>query len=471
MSHFITILTAVIAIISSGCSRNHLQSTKPNIVTADSANIDTSVIIPRFQTESTTLRANIKTLPESEHVAIMRDQPFIYEDALLDESDILNPLNHAKNIDTISNNIDSINYVDPKILYSSALIKYYNQEYFDALEDLNKAIYENPNFSKAYYRRGECKSALGDFAGAMKDFENAANMDDLSIDIRKVAHLQCGVMREKLQKYGEAIVHYDLAIQMDSSYQDAYKRRAQTKEYLKDYEGAIIDYSKVMHFDSTNLKVQYKRGRSYHELGEYKKAIIDYDEVIKNKPNYTPAYFYRGMANYERKHYQEALKDYDKVVHLDPLDEEAHFDRGLVLFELNMYQEALLEFEIALELDAEDTDARINRALCKFHEGETDAAIREFNKVIKQDSNNIDAHINIGLIHMEKEQYTIAKPHFDQVIHIEPESPEAFYYRGMINYELNDLRSACLDFEMALKYNYPGALHLIHLYCNDKGGN
>ncbi len=471
MTRALYIATAFLLFV--GC-RTQQQPTSAENTNSDPPLSDTIELnhnyVPRFS-GGNTLRAKSEKAPTAQHEAILRNIPFEPKEMLFDHGPYTNPIDDNQVIMQSEMPDDTINYIDPHTLYERALKNYYSQNYFDAVQDLNKAIYEKPDFSEAYFRRGEARAMLGDHAGAMKDFETAANQDNLAIDIRKVSHVQCGIMREKLKKYGEAIVHYDLAIQMDSNYVDAYKRRAWAKDLIKDFDGAYKDYSKVLALDSGNIKTRYRRAKSLHESGKLKQAVADYTKVIESRPNYSPAYFYRGMANYQRKHYREALTDYNRVTQLDPADEEAHFDRGLILFQLQDYKDALYEFETALHLDPEDTDARINKALCLFHDGNSDAAIREFNEVLRQDSNNVDALVNLGIIELEKEQYKRARDHFDHILHLEPENPEAFYYRGIANYELKDKRSACLDFEMAYSMKYAGAMHMIRMYCNDKNGN
>ncbi len=62
---------------------------------------------------------------------------------------------------------------DAKNFFSSAEIKFGNNDVEGALVDYSKAIELNPTFADAYNNRGSIKSDLGDIQGATADFAKA----------------------------------------------------------------------------------------------------------------------------------------------------------------------------------------------------------------------------------------------------------------------------------------------------------
>jgi len=51
------------------------------------------------------------------------------------------------------------------------------KEFKDALGDCNKAIELNPNYAKAFLRRGEIRMELGEYEEAKQDFNQAHQLD------------------------------------------------------------------------------------------------------------------------------------------------------------------------------------------------------------------------------------------------------------------------------------------------------
>ena len=79
----------------------------------------------------------------------------------------------------IDENLDQFN----SIILTNRAIAYSNiKKINDAINDLNKAIELNENYSKAYLKRGELKIEIKEFDEAIKDFESAKRIDP-QIDI------------------------------------------------------------------------------------------------------------------------------------------------------------------------------------------------------------------------------------------------------------------------------------------------
>jgi tetratricopeptide (TPR) repeat protein len=62
---------------------------------------------------------------------------------------------------------------DPKVCFSRAEERLAINNYYGALADFTKAIELDPDFAKAYIARGGTKERLGDFSGAVEDYQEA----------------------------------------------------------------------------------------------------------------------------------------------------------------------------------------------------------------------------------------------------------------------------------------------------------
>ena len=96
--------------------------------------------------------------------------------------------------------------------------------------------------ARKYFNAGSKKSALGDYAGAISDFDKAIHIDPGYIK----AYNNRGLSKDALNDEAGAIADYNKAIELNPQYQFAYYNRANAEQKLKDYASAIRDADKAI---------------------------------------------------------------------------------------------------------------------------------------------------------------------------------------------------------------------------------
>lgn len=169
---------------------------------------------------------------------------------------------------------------------------YEKREFMEALLNLNKALEIDPNYSQAYYVRGNIKDAFDDRHGAMKDYNHAVEKNPKFGD----AFFARGNVKMKLQDYYGAIDDYTAAIALNENYIEAYFNRGKAKQFLQAYEDAINDCTKIIQIHPKNIDAYYMRGILRIDFGDMKNGCLDLSkagelgdlkayEVIKEKCN------------------------------------------------------------------------------------------------------------------------------------------------------------------------------------------
>lgn len=148
---------------------------------------------------------------------------------------------------------------------------YEKREYMEALLNLNKALEIDPNYSPAYYVRGNIKDAFDDRHGAMKDYNLAVEKNPKFAD----AFFARGNVKMKLQDYYGAIADYSAAIAVNENYIEAYFNRGKAKQFLQAYEDAINDCTKIIQIHPKNMDAYYMRGILRLEFGDTKNGCLD----------------------------------------------------------------------------------------------------------------------------------------------------------------------------------------------------
>lgn len=148
---------------------------------------------------------------------------------------------------------------------------YEKREFMEALLNLNKALDIDPNFTPAYYLRGNIKENFDDRHGAMKDYNIAIEKNPKFVD----AYFARGNVKMKLQDYYGAIADYSSCINMNENNIDAYFMRGKAKQFLQAYEDAINDCSKIIQINPKNVDAYFMRGILRIEFGDMKNGCLD----------------------------------------------------------------------------------------------------------------------------------------------------------------------------------------------------
>ena len=99
--------------------------------------------------------------------------------------------------------LDPVNDVFNSTIYLNRAIAYSKmEEEKQALMDVNQAIALNPEYGKAYVKRGDINLALGNYEESVRDFERARQIDPTQFNVReKLKHAQLELKKSKRKDY------------------------------------------------------------------------------------------------------------------------------------------------------------------------------------------------------------------------------------------------------------------------------
>lgn len=120
--------------------------------------------------------------------------------------------------------------------------------YEEALENFNKAIEIDSNYSAAFNNRGFSKDKLMDFEGAIQDFNSALayNRGDFCTSC---CHLNLGLAYGKLNNLEEAIKQFEKAIELKPGYGEAYYDLGYAYHLMGEKETACENWELAIKYD------------------------------------------------------------------------------------------------------------------------------------------------------------------------------------------------------------------------------
>ncbi len=345
------------------------------------------------------------------------------------------------------------------------------RDYEKALARFDEAIREYPGLQEAYLYRADCRAALNDTGGAIRDYmlyltwfpENREALFSYSeLSYREGHYTQAidGFRRLKKLPGGQTNRVYYRQKAYEDGVEGIFTTQTNDRSYLDNYLGLShrglgqLDRA-IAYFDSalfiqpenpdylTNRAVTYlamgMRTKAEQELrnvliispqhaiakntlammideeGDSKKAIEFYTEAIAENPNSPHAYRHRGRARLLTGANEAALKDFNEAIALDPDEPTSWLNRGIVLMRLKLYEEAF----------------------------------RDFSKVIELRPNMSSAYLNRGNVLYQLKEYPEALNDYDVALMYQNDYPLARYHRGITLYQLGRLDEACDELRKA----------------------
>ena len=184
-----------------------------------------------------------------------------------------------------------------------------------------------------------------------------------------------------------------------------------------DFDGFARLYSEdVLYTELSALDYEEYAFEAYYS-DQYEEAIKNYDMAIKLSPQNASLYQWRGRVKNSMKQYKDAIVDFDKAIEIDSKKSQAFYFRGLAKYRLKRHRESITDFDKAIEIN-------LNSPTTYY---------------------TLRAHANYQIA-----QYKEAIADYSETIIRDPNSPYNYYRRALSKKEIESLKSAQDDLQMAL---------------------
>jgi len=152
------------------------------------------------------------------------------------------------------------------------------------------------------------------------------------------------------QKYDEAIVFFDKALEKLPRYANAWLKKGDTLSNLKRYDEALYCYEKVLQINPESSDVWNLKGICLSDLKRYEEAMESFDEAILLDPTRASTWNFKGVCFFTLGKLGKALECFDRAIKYSPEFAVAWHNKGGVFLKLGKQKEAEKCYEKAKNL-------------------------------------------------------------------------------------------------------------------------
>jgi len=153
------------------------------------------------------------------------------------------------------------------------------------------------------------------------------------------------------QRYGEALVAYEQATNLEPKNALYWKGRANALFGLRRNAEALTTYEHALALDPQLAVAWNSLGVTLEKLNRNKEALTAYDRTLSLEPGYALAWNNLGYLLWKLNRPNDALPAIEKALTLDPQDADSWYSKAMVLEDLKQFQNALAAVQRALTLN------------------------------------------------------------------------------------------------------------------------
>jgi len=283
------------------------------------------------------------------------------------------------------------------------------------------ALAQNPNCWVGHNNLGEALDERGQFGEAIAHYQKALEINPHYAD----AHINFGNTLFQKEQWDAAMAQYQKALEMNPNNAEAHFNLGLALSQKGQVDEAMTQYQRALEINPNYADAHYNLGNALLQKGEVDGAIVEFKKVLEINSNFAPAHNHLGFAFFQMGHRDEAMTQFQKVLEIDPNNAEAHFNLGFALSQKGQIDEAMTQYQRALEINPAYAEAQTNLGNALLQKGQVDKAITQYQKALEINPNFARAHNNLGNAFLQKGQVTGAITQFQEALRLKPDYSDA----------------------------------------------
>ncbi len=383
--------------------------------------------------------------------------------------------------------------------HNNLAVVYYNKGlYEEAIQELEKALGIDPNFTLARNNLEIILKKSGKLDNKVKELAHHIEVEPFD----ELRTLELADTYRKLNRYSQAIIYYRKVLDFNPGSYEAHYGLGITLKNLGKYDDALEEIKR-----SLEIKISpegYRLlGEIYFNKGTIDLAIRNFQESIMLDSSSAEAHFFLGFAYGEKGMHKEGREEIKKAIQINPAlaqfepnlpielkehkghleflkeqlgvpktsinEFQAHFNLGMTYRNKGLFTEAKREFEDALKLKENDVDLCAALGEVNIFLNKLDDAQNYFVRCLELDPISTRALNGLGVVYLKRHDYNQAKGYFEKTLGVDKTYVQALANAALTRYLLNDIEDAVRDFNLAKERGSEEAKYNLGLHYYKKG--
>jgi len=240
------------------------------------------------------------------------------------------PNRRFQEMEQIKKSIDEVYHSEIKLLVEQGVQLADSEAFKESFENFEKAININESIKSPEYK----------------------NLIAIKYEY-KLKLIEKAILEIKRKNYDIAIADCNKAIELDSTFIDAFYYIGITNNDRYEYNTAIDYFKKAINFNPKHAKSWNNMGFSYEKLSQFDKAIDSYKKAVGFEPIYALAYYNMANSYKHKEQLDYAIDAYKKATEIDPDYALAWLFMGYAYLDKNDYHSAIQNLDKAININPE----------------------------------------------------------------------------------------------------------------------
>jgi tetratricopeptide (TPR) repeat protein len=224
-----------------------------------------------------------------------------------------------------------------------------------AVDLIQRAIQQSPEYVEAYSNLGNAYQAQGKFKEAIDCFETTLMLTKNSGLPNPEVLANLGNAYAQIAVFDIALEHYEKAIAIAKAQgrelPEVHRNLANTYLQLGLTTKALASINQANRVQQNNLAIQLTMSNILHEAGRHDDAVSCYLDILKRHPNSPQIHTNLGNVLRYIGQINEALTHYNMAIEIDRTFDEAFYNRAVAHMENGDMEESKADANRAIELN------------------------------------------------------------------------------------------------------------------------
>jgi tetratricopeptide (TPR) repeat protein len=319
-------------------------------------------------------------------------------------------------------------------LYVDAVMLNELQKHDEAVDNLDKAVEKNENFSLAYSLRGDIHQQMGRYEESADSYQKASELNPWSFH----DFFNLGKVYQTMKRFARAVKAYVRACELQPDHLQAHINTAKCYSEIEQYDSALLYGQRAEQINPDVVELQEILGDIYESKKDHEQAISSYKRALELENDNPRVITSLAIAYLRAEQIEPAKELLTLAVDLDPQNGRAY--RHLAYCYLQLYDRRAQAYREASETG--NADQNYLNSLREIRRQMVEMAIENYNSAIEIDESDWDAYRGLGvacIIKGKTDGGTVDRNLKDKAIlywrtslQINPDQPRADRLRGLI---------------------------------------